>query len=97
MMLAWACAMSDEELADAEVARLNELSAGFGLDDDQLASVRGDAQQFLFEQALAGVYAAGSRDDEAFQAAKEAAGKMGIDEDRASQMDASYRKVAGIV
>ena len=97
MMLAWACAMSDKELADAEVARLEELSAGFGLSEEQNTSVKNDAQQFLFEQALAGVYAGGSRNDEAFDAANEAAGKMGIDTDRASQMDASYRKLAGIV
>ena len=97
MMLAWACAMSDEELAEAEVARLEELSSGFGLNEEQNTSVKNDAQQFLFEQALAGVYAGGSRNDEAFEAANEAAGKMGIDADRASQMDASYRKLAGIV
>ncbi|MEM8710774.1 MAG: hypothetical protein AAGG01_07460 [Planctomycetota bacterium] len=97
MMLAWACAMSDEELADEETARLEELSSGFGLSEEAMTAVRNDAQQFLFEQALAGVYAGGSRDDEAFSAAKEAAGKMGIDEERATQMDASYRKLAGIV
>lgn len=97
MMLAWACAMSDEELADEEVARLNELSTGFGLNDEQNTNVKNDAQQFLFEQALAGVYASGNRNDEAFDAANEAAGKMGIGADRAAQMDASYRKLAGIV
>ncbi|QDV05779.1 hypothetical protein Poly30_12810 [Planctomycetes bacterium Poly30] len=97
MMLAWACAMSDEELADAEVARLEELSTGFGLSAEQSSAVRNEAQQFLFEQALGGVYAGGQRNDEAFQAAKEAAGKMGIDEERVTQMDASYRKLAGIV
>ena len=97
MMLAWACAMSDEELAEAEIARLEELSNGFGLSEEQNSSVKNDAQQFLFEQALAGVYADGSRNDEAFDAASEAAGKMGIEADRVSQMDAAYRKVAGIV
>ncbi len=97
MMLAWACAMSDDELADAEVARLEELAAGFGLAEEQHAAVRGDAQQFLFEQALAGVYAGGARDEEAFQQAMAAAAKMGIDDQRTVQMDASYRKAAGIV
>ncbi len=97
MMLAWACAMSDDELADAEVARLEELAAGFGLAEEQHAAVRGDAQQFLFEQALAGVYAGGARDEEAFQLAMAAAAKMGIDDQRTVQMDASYRKAAGIV
>lgn len=97
MMLAWACAMSDEELADEEVSRLDEIAAGFGISEEELNTVRNDAQQFLFEQALSGVYAGGSRDDEAFAAAKEAAGKMGIDEERATAMDASYRKLAGIV
>lgn len=97
MMLAWACAMCDEELADAEVARLNELATGFGLEEAAAESARTDAQQFLFEQALAGVYEGGSRDDEAFSAATAAAEKMGIASDRVSQIDAGFRKAAGIV
>lgn len=97
MMLAWACAMCDEELADEEAARLAEIAAGFGLDEAAQDTVRADAQQFLFEQALAGVYQGGTRDDEAFTAANAAAEKMGIDAERAGQIDAAFRKAAGIV
>lgn len=97
VMLGWACAMSDEELADEEVARINEIASGLGLDDATSQSLRGDAQTFLFEQALGSVYSGGSRDDDAFGAAKEAASKMGIDEDMISKIDAGFRKAAGIV
>ncbi len=97
LMLAWACAMCDEELADAEVARLGEISNALGFDDATQTGLRQDAQKFLFEQALAGVYAGGSRDDEAFTAAQEAAGKMGIQTEEVQRMDAGYRRAAGIV
>lgn len=97
VMLGWACAMSDDELVDEEIARMNEIANGLGLDEGMSQSLRGDAQTFLFEQALGSVYAAGSRDDEAFDAAKEAAAKMGIDGEMVSKIDAGYRKAAGIV
>ncbi len=97
VMLGWACAMSDEELADEEVARIQEIANGLGLDDEASQALRADAQTFLFEQALGNVYGGGSRDDEAFGAAKEAAAKMGIDEDMVSKIDAGFRKAAGIV
>jgi len=96
LMLSWACAMCDEDLAEAEAARLAELAAGLGL-EAQAEEMRRDAQQFLFEQALANVYQGGSRDEASFAAAMEAAGKMGIDGATAEKLDAGYRKRCQIV
>lgn len=96
LMLSWACAMCDEDLADAEANRLGELAAGLGL-ETQADELRQDAQQFLLEQALAGVYQGGGRDDEAYANAMDAAGKMGIDAAHAEKMDAAYRKRCQIV
>ncbi len=97
LMLSWACAMSDEDVADAEAQRLVELAEGFGLTAEQNGALRADAQHFLFEQALASVYENGSRNEEAFATANAAAATMGISGERASQWDAAYRKAAGIV
>lgn len=97
LMLSWATAMCDEELADAEASRLEELATGLGLAQDVADAVRSDAQRFLFEQALNGVYADGSRDAEAFAAATEAAGRMGLDGPTIEQFDANYRKRCGII
>ena len=97
LLLGWACAMSDEDLADAEVDRLGELAAGLGIDTDQAADLRRDAQQFLFDQTLDSVYASGSRDTDGFALALEAATKMGIDQAAVEKFDAAYRKRCGIV
>lgn len=97
LMLAWACAMCDEDLDDTEAARLGEIARDMGIEGKAAEELRGDAQQFLFEQALGGVYRGGSRDDEAFAAATEAAVKMGIPAEQSAKIDAAYRRAAGIV
>ena len=97
LMLAWACAMCDEDLDDAEAARLGEIAQGMGIEGEAADGLRADAQQFLFEQALGSVYQGGSRDEEAFAAANEAAEKMGIPAEQTAKIDAAYRRAAGIV
>ncbi len=98
LMLAWAGAMCDEDLADEEAARLSEIGAGLGIADDRLVELRGYAQQFLLEQALLEAYpGGGARDDAAFAAAMNAAAKLGVSESDAEKIDVGYRKRNGIV
>lgn len=97
LMLGWATAMCDEDVADEEVARLTELATGFGIDEATNGALREDAQRFLFEQALAGVYEGGQREEAAFGEATAAAKRMGLEDSAIESFDASYRKRCGIV
>ena len=95
MMLAWACAMCDENLDPAEVARLNEISAGFGLSATESDELRTDAQQFLLRHALSSVYTDGSRDEEAFAEVHFAAEKMGVGAEETAALDLVFREEIG--
>lgn len=97
LMLAWATAMCDEDVADEEVARLSQLADGMQIDDALAKELRGEAQRFLFEQALSGVYEEGSRDASLFAEATVAAESMGMSTGEIEAFDANFRKRAGIV
>ena len=97
LMLSWACAMCDEDVADAEIARINELATGLGVTPEQTTELRNHAQQFLFEQALTNVYEGGNRNVDAFADAVAVAGKMGVDTETAERFDAGYRRRNGLV
>lgn len=97
LMLAWATAMCDEDVADEEVARLSQLAGGMQIDEARSNELRGDAQRFLLEQALNGVYESGSRDADAFGEATKAAQAMGMEMGDIETFDANFRKRSGIV
>lgn len=98
VMLAWAAAMCDEDLAEEEATRLAEIGTGLGIADDRLVELRGYAQQFLLEQALSVAYpGGGARDDAAYAEAMNAAAKLGVSDADAAKIDVGYRKRNGIV
>lgn len=97
VMLAWAAALSDEDLAEEEAGRLTEVATGLGVADDRVVELRSFAQQFLLEQALATAYPGGTRDDGAHTEAMAAAAKLGITPEDAERIDVAYRKRSGIV
>jgi hypothetical protein len=98
MMLAWAAAMCDEDLAEEEAGRLAVIGQGLGLADDRVVELRTFSQQFLLEQALMEAYpGGGARDEEAYAEAMSAAAKLGLSDAEAEKIDVGYRKRNGIV
>lgn len=97
LMVAWALALTDEDLADAEQARLAALAQGLGIADDRAAELQRYAQLFVVAQAIEAAYAAGAADPAARQQILDLATKIGLDADDAERAEIKYRKRAGIL
>ena len=96
VMLAWACALCDEDLDPAETARIEAIAADFGLSATESDQLRLDAQQFLLRQALASAYVDGQRDDEAYAEVTFAAERMGVDAEATEALDLIFREELGL-
>ena len=96
IMLTWACALCDEHLDPAETSRVEELARQFGLSATESEQLRLDAQQFLLRQAVAGAYADGEPDEEAYAEVTFAAERMGADAETAIELDRAFREGLGL-
>ncbi|MCM8525751.1 MAG: TerB family tellurite resistance protein [Lentisphaeraceae bacterium] len=93
LMIAWAVALTDEELESAEEARLNEFAAGLNISESRANEVKAIAQQFIFEQALDKAFSSDGNAD----SLKDIAGKIGIDSDDAERFQIRYKKRKGLI
>lgn len=96
VMLAWACALCDEDLDPAEIARIEVVATTMGLSATESDQLRLDAQQFLLRQALASAYPDGERDDEAYAEVTFAAERMGVDTETTQALDQVFREELGL-
>jgi uncharacterized tellurite resistance protein B-like protein len=96
LMIAWAVALADSELSDAEREKLGAHAAGLGISGERAAVLKGYAQAFLVDQALAQVYAGGRRDEAAYREVMELARRLGLGAEEAERVDIRYRKRNGV-
>ena len=94
VMLAWALALTDKDLAAEEQARLAAHAEGLGIAADRAAELKRYAQLFVVDQAIEAAYAAGQADVR--QQAIGLAQKIGLDTDAAERAEIRYRKRAGL-
>lgn len=97
LMLAWAVALADDDLAPQEEARLAEYGHGLGIAGTRAGELKGHAQGYLLDQALARAYASGQRDPAAHAEAMELARRLGIDATLAERADIRFRKRYGLI
>ena len=97
LMIAWMAALSDEGLADSERERLDELAAGLGVADDRAAKMRNLATSHLLEQAFAGAYPGGRRDDAAHADTLALAEGLGVSAEDVQRGDLRCRQRMGII
>jgi len=97
LMIAWGVALTDEELAAAEVQRLEDHAAGLGISEARAAELKRYAQCFLVDQALERAFAGGQRDEGAFGEAMGLAEKIGLAREDAERVEIRYRKRHGLV
>lgn len=95
LMLAWAAAMTDEELADAEVRKLEGFAAGLALHPERAESARRAAQAHLLEQAIEAAYARGF-DDAKRQEVLQLGANLGMEAEEAERAEIRYRKTHGL-
>lgn len=97
LMLAWAVAYSDDQLAPEEAARLAEYAGALGIPTARVTELQGFAGGYLLDQALARAYATGRRDDAAHAEAMQLASRLGMDATSAERADIRFRKRHGLV
>ena len=97
LMLAYAVAMTDEELAEGELVRLAEFSKAFGVSLDREEALRHWAAQKIVESILMGCYADGELDDEERKRIDQLAQGIGVNEALVAKMDVGVRKRLGVV
>ena len=95
LMLAWALALTDESLAEEELARLDAYAEGLGIGTDRAAELKRCAQVHIVDQAIAGGYAAGHDQAQVKAHALELAGQIGLDPEEAERAEVKYRKRVG--
>jgi len=96
LMLAWGVALTDEELAPEEQARLGEQAAALQIPPHRADELRRYAQHYMVDQALAAAYPGGQRDPEAHAQAMDLARRLGVDPADAERVDIRYRKRMGL-
>ena len=97
LMLAWAVAWTDEQLAPQEEARLCEYATTLAVPAARLAELQGHVRDYLLEQALARAYGGGRRNAAAHAEAMTFAHRLGLDATTAERVDIRFRKRNGLI
>jgi tellurite resistance protein len=97
LMIAWGLACTDEDLAQAEKQRLAELAEGLEIPEERAFQLMVQAQKFVIDQAMDGVYPDGKLDAAAKQQVLQLAQKIGLDPDSTERVEIRYRKRNGLV
>lgn len=95
LMVAWAAALVDTRLADAEQARLDALAAGLGLDLEQRREARHNAEVYLVDQALDRAWEGGRLDEAALTEVRALAASFGLDGAAFEAVEARHRRRHG--
>jgi tellurite resistance protein len=96
LMLAWALAFTDQDLAAAEEQRLAELGAGLGIDAARCQQLKVFAQVYAVDNMLGHVYKTGQRDEATYLWVMDFAARIGLDSTEAERADIRYRKRYGL-
>lgn len=97
LMLAYAIAMTDENLAAAEQVRLAEFCKALGVSLDREELLRHWAAEKTVENVLSGCYADGEIDDDERKRIDQLAHNIGVNEALVAKLDVSVRKRLGVV
>ena len=97
LMLAWALALTDENLAPDEAMRLDQYATGLAITAERAHELRSYAQIYLVDQALGRAYPGGRRDDQIHAEVMAMAGRLGMDPTEAERVDIRFRKRYGLV
>ena len=97
LMLCWALALTDENLATDEAIRLNDYATGLTVPAQRAHELRSYAQVYLVDQALGRAYSGGRRDPAIHDEVMGMARRLGMDPNEAERVDIRFRKRYGLV
>ena len=91
LMMAWALALTDEDLAQEELSRLAAQAEGLGIATDRADELKKHAQLFVVDQALEAAGGAGDARDQVMALAQ----KIGLNPEEAERAEVKFRKRMG--
>jgi len=97
LVLSLAVAMSDENYAPEEEAKLAHFAAGLGLGQADLLKGATMATDYIIDQALESAYADGKIDPAERHKVDQMSFRLGVDTDRLERLDARCRKRKGLL
>lgn len=97
LLLALAVAMSDEDFAADERARIEQFAAGLGVTADALAEGERLAADYVVDQALEAAYADGTIDAAERKKVDQVAARLGVAQEQLDRLDARCRKRKGLL
>ncbi len=97
LMISWALACTDKDLAPAEAQRLAEQAQGLQIADSRAAEIRGHAQSFVIDQAMDHIYTGGQLDSSAQAEVYQFADSIGLDRSQVERVEVRYRKRNGLI
>mgnify|MGYP002631913712 CR=1 FL=1 len=92
LLMAWAIALVDEQMDDAELAILRRFARGLELSSPREDRVRKVAQGWILDQALDRMFTWGGHDDHARQQLFQLAGRLGMSQDEALEAEARFQR-----
>jgi hypothetical protein len=92
LLMAWTMALLDEELAQAEQARLKMYAQGLGLPGPRVEAVRRMAQRWILDQALERMIAWGGHDAHARDSLFQLADRIGVPRAEAEAAEAELQR-----
>jgi len=95
-MLAYAIAMTDEHLDEAEQVRLAEFCKAFGVSQDREDMLRSWAAGKIVESMLRSCYEDGKLDEDERARIEKLAQNIGVNEALVAKMDVQVRKRLGV-
>ncbi len=97
LMLAWAIALTDEQLDDAEQQKLTAFADGLGIDEERRAVLKSYAQKHIVTGAIQQAYADGALQADEKEDLLNLAQGIGLSEEDTERLEIKYRKRMGIV
>lgn len=92
LMLTWALALCDEELATQEKELLLYFGQGLALSPTQIGQIQGKAQNYILEKSMDWLYSASGGEQFARQSILTLASKIGMSPQQALQVEAQFQR-----
>jgi len=96
ILLAWALALADQDLAAAEQSKVLAFGQGLELDPAQVENLRRCCAEQLVEQGLQQVFASGQRDEAMRQELSGLADRLGMPAERVTWLEARAKERLGL-
>ncbi len=92
LMVAYAVALTDEDLEDEEIERLNQFAEGLAITEERAKEIKAMAQEYIIDQTLSELYGENAAESEITSAVNDLAPKIGMTAEEGHRALVQYKK-----